>query len=312
MLEDIHNQLMKTRETVRQKQKLEAMLVTAQQTLAEEQANCEALKKQLDKEQSDVNNLAGISLTALFYIILGTKERRLKKEQQDLLAAKLKHEEGVQVLAETQQEVSELQDRLVALGNPDTEYADLIQRKEQLLLKAGDERTKRLLALSEQLADLQSDRKELQEAIAAGEADLLSLEEVRKALKSAENWGTWDMMGGGVFVTMAKHDAMDGAKRHAHEAQVKLRKFREELADAGERLHVSMELDGFTKFADYFLDNIITDWVVQSKIQKSMETCVSTISQVTSAVNTCRQKFSATHQELETVKRNRLECIEKS
>jgi hypothetical protein len=34
-----------------------------------------------------------------------------------------------------------------------------------------------------------------------------------------------------------------------------------------------VEMDAFTGFADYFFDNLITDWIVQNKINQSLDTC---------------------------------------
>ena len=81
--------------------------------------------------------------------------------------------------------------------------------------------------------------------------------------------------------TMAKHSKIDSAKQHAHAAQRQLRRFQEELVDAGQRLNVSLEIGGFSKFADYFFDGLIADWNVQSKIRKASSACSSRASERT-------------------------------
>ena len=55
--------------------------------------------------------------------------------------------------------------------------------------------------------------------------------------------------------------------KHAHTAQRHLRSFQKELADADERLGVSLDIGGFATFADYFFDGLIADWIMQSKIE---------------------------------------------
>ncbi|WP_331836869.1 hypothetical protein [Erysipelothrix piscisicarius] len=47
---------------------------------------------------------------------------------------------------------------------------------------------------------------EIQEAIQAGEQLLYQLEQSRAQLKKASDWGLFDMFGGGMFVTMIKHN----------------------------------------------------------------------------------------------------------
>ena len=60
-----------------------------------------------------------------------------------------------------------------------------------------------LMNLTERLAELEADRKELQEAVRAGVIAEMSLEQVRSELRSAQNWGTWDLLGGGTISTWA-------------------------------------------------------------------------------------------------------------
>ena len=33
---------------------------------------------------------------------------------------------------------------------------------------------------------------------------------------------------------------------------------------------IDLEIDGFISFADFFLDNVFVDWMVQSKINKAL------------------------------------------
>ena len=75
---------------------------------------------------------------------------------------------------------------------------------------------------------------------------------------------------------------------------------------------VSLEIGGFSKFADYFFDGLIADWVVQSKIQQASSACSSTISRVTSAVSECRRRLTETEQDIEKVSEGRQEFIEQA
>jgi chromosome segregation ATPase len=211
MLDNLDERVMQAKARVRSKQKLESMLRQAQHVVHEEQSNRSVLQEKLADEKADVDELDRMSLTGLFYSVLGTKDERLEKERQEFLAAKLKHEEAVESLKDAQQEVRRLRDELAPLANADAEYDHLISEKEKLLAGTGDNRAKKLLDMSEELADFNSDSKELQEAIQAGQAALNSLRQVSSELGSAANWGTWDMLGGGMISTMVKHSKIDSA-----------------------------------------------------------------------------------------------------
>jgi len=188
----------------------------------------------------------------------------------------------------------------------------LLSDKEAAIARAGDSTAESLLALSETFAELTADAKELQEAIDAGETALRTLRSVETELRSAANWGTFDLMGGGMMATMAKHSKIDAAKAHAHRAQRQLRRFQEELADADQRLQVSLEITGFSKFADYFFDGLITDWVVQSKIRNASSACETAVSRVRAAVSSCRRGLTETKEQLREITKQRETLIEQA
>jgi hypothetical protein len=79
------------------------------------------------------------------------------------------------------------------------------------------------------------------------------------------------MLGGGLLATAVKHSRLDDAKAHAQRAGDACRRFAKELVDVNMRLSSTIEIDGFVKFADYFFDNLFTDWAVQSKIGNALE-----------------------------------------
>ena len=91
------------------------------------------------------------------------------------------------------------------------------------------------------------------------------------SLDSAESWGTWDMLGGGLFTTMAKHGHIDDARAGIDHAQRALSRFRTELADVRDMELPQVQIGEFATFADYFFDGFFMDWMVQSKIQDAQE-----------------------------------------
>lgn len=91
-----------------------------------------------------------------------------------------------------------------------------------------------------------------------------------------------------------------------------LRRFQEELADPGQRLNVSLEVGGFSKFADFFFDGLIADWVVQSKIRDASEACSSALSRVSLVVGKCRQRLAEFGRERDSVGQQRRALVEQA
>lgn len=112
-------------------------------------------------------------------------------------------------------------------------------------------------------------KKEIQEAILAAEKTL-KYTIAEGELKSAKNWGFFDMAGGGFVTTMFKRGKMDHAETALTNARDSMKNLRKELADVDEVVGIDLEIDGFISFADFFLDNVFVDWMVQSKINKAL------------------------------------------
>ena len=112
-------------------------------------------------------------------------------------------------------------------------------------------------------------KREMQEAVQAGERALQSLYAARDKLGSARNWGIFDMVGGGFFSSLMKRSQMDGASQCMERAKQDLRRLQKELRDIQVPMDLKIEVGDFLSFADIFFDNLLVDWMVQSKIAEA-------------------------------------------
>jgi len=264
MLPDLSVRLSNAIEGKRCKKKLEGDVITVEKELREKSSRLASLGALLAKEEVDVQKLERTSLTTLFYSVLGSREEKLEKERQELLSVQLQYQQARHQVAYLERELAYIREQLDTLANVEAEY-------EALLHETNQETDSQLIAYAEQSGGLVSKLKELSEAIRAGKDVLASLEGVLAALESAKNWGTWDMLGGGLISTMVKHDRIDEARDGIHEVQARLSSFERELADVGDRIQLGIDIGEFETFADYFFDSLIFDWAVQSKINASLE-----------------------------------------
>lgn len=298
-----------------QTQKREAATLSSQLAETERQLNVSRrtlhdATNTLHRESVDVVAMEGYTLTALFYTILGTHEERLEKERLEQLAARLKHDEAVETVQSLEGQVRELNDQLEVLGNLDARYQEILSDKAAFLYRTDNPAVSHLIEIAETLTDLASQQKELREAIRAGGWADKSLSAVRSSLSSASRWGSADLLGGGLATTMIKHSRIDTARQHAHTAQRDLLRFQRELADANQRLHVALEIGGFSKFADYFFDGLISDWIVQSKIHHATQQCDNMIHAVRSALRKCEARLAKVQAKINHHQRERGRWIE--
>lgn len=260
--------------------KINSMLGELEQQKKELEAKATELKDLLEKENMDVDKLENKSLAHLFHTILGNIEEKKEQEQKEALAAKLKYDQAVGELEQLEAQMLQMKTEAVQFKDCKREYDSLYRKKAELLMASNSETAQRLMELSEHLKVSNNNRSEIKEAIAAGNEVISHTDNAISSLQSAEGWGTWDILGGGLLADMAKHSHIDDAKGEADMVQSKLSRFRTELADVRINNDIHFETDGFGKFADFFFDGLIADWCMQSKIEGSLESVQNVRSQV--------------------------------
>jgi hypothetical protein len=311
MPEEIDRCLFESREKLRAKQKLESVLREAWKSLAGERERLGELGAALKKEEADVRRLEGLSLTAMFHQFLGSKEDRLDKERQEMFTAKLKYDQCEHEVTSLLRDIEDLEARIAALGNPEAEYAKALEEKEAWIEGAA---RAEVVRLTEKLADLNSDLKEYGEAVAAGEEVVAGLDRVIAYFKSAGNWGVVDLLGGGLIVTAVKHSKIDKAKAAIHEVQSRMGRFQRELADLRTRPDspLRIEISSFEKFADFLIDGLIFDWIVQSKIRKSLDAALEARGKMEAVLRELRRGLEDKHRDRESAIGAKRDLVEKA
>lgn len=221
----------------------------------------------LTKERADVEKLEGKSLRSLLLSLSGDKQARLSQERREEMAARFQYDQALRDLEYIDQKIQEVLNELRELDDDTARMDALRMEKEQLLRDMGGEAGRRLAQLDMELAALDAQRREVDEARQAGKQAQDALDGVRSSLDSAQNLGMWDMLGGGLLVTMAKHRHIDEARSGIDYAQQCLSRFRTELADVDICDCPQVNIGSFATFADYFFDGLLSDWVVQSGIR---------------------------------------------
>jgi len=125
-------------------------------------------------------------------------------------------------------------------------------------------------------------RREIREAINAGERALISLKSARDKLSSAKSWGIWDIIGGGLITNVVKHSRINEASSYLENAKMDLKIFQRELRDITDFSSLGIEIGGFLSFADFVLDGFLADCMVQSKISDALRQVEGAIDRVES------------------------------
>ena len=254
-------------------------LIMQQQELEE---RTEELKKIMEKEQEDVDRLEGKSLAAFFYRISGRMDEKMSKEKEEAYSAAVKYDAAVKELENAQKDLAWCQNELKRLSGCQQRYQQTLEQKIYRIKSTGGAASIEILEREERISRLEKQNKEIQEAMEAGNQALDITERVLKELGNAESWGTFDVFGGGLLSDLQKHSHLDRAQGMIEDLQEKLRRFRTELADVAmeNKAEFQVNIQGFLRFADYFFDNIFTDWTVLNRINESKKQVFETKTEI--------------------------------
>lgn len=257
------------RQQAARKKHLEAVCSSLEAQRGELDRKLQLLDEQRRKEQLDVEKLEGRSLAALFYAAVGKMDEKLDKERREACAAAAKYDAAARELYSVEEELDRARAELEELGDCEARYAQVLAEQTARVRSSGSPAGAAVLELEARIAALDARLREIREAEMAGDSALAAAEQVLSSLDSAEGWSTWDMLGGGLLTDMAKYGHLDSAQRQVEQLQVCLRQFRTELADVEICADLDVRVEGGLQFADYFFDNLFTDWAVRDRIHDS-------------------------------------------
>ena len=270
-LNEINRELKELNEALARQGRMEAQWKDLQDQRAERDRRVMETGRVFRKEQDDVDRLEKGGLRALLLSLTGDREVRLSQERREELAARLQYDQARRDAEDLEERIRDLLQEREELRAIRTQLEALLGEKAERLKELGGTGGTRLAELDRALDALAAQRREVGEALHAGRQAEQALSGVLDSLDSAESWGTWDMLGGGLFTTMAKHGHIDDARAGIDHAQRALSRFRTELADVRDMELPQVQIGEFATFADYFFDGFFMDWMVQSKIQDAKE-----------------------------------------
>jgi len=288
--------LKQLKEQAIQKKKAETELSDLHSQKKTLQEKMTALGKIKMKEEKDVERLERGSLSALFFEMIGKKEERLEKEEQEARLAAVKYETAKEELGMVEHEIILREEKIRELSGCEDKYANALEEKLRRVRLEGTKESEELLELEEKMYQIEAEMKEIKEAIAAGRKALSTVESALDSLDSADGWATWDTFGGGgLFSDIAKHEHLDEAQAKINALQVELRRFKTELADVHIHADVHVQIEEFLKFADFFFDGLFADWAVMDKIESSITAVKNTRNEIMSVISKLEEKLENAH-----------------
>lgn len=264
-----NEQLQKLQKKVSQEKSVEAKLRELKSQKDELNSRVYVFKKTMKNEQADVERLERTSLSSVFYTMIGRKDEMLDKEKAEAYAAKVKYDAAVEELRLIEEDLHRMETQLCDIIACKKEYDFLLEEKREAIKAVNSIEAERIFQIEEKIAEQKNHQKEIKEAVSAGTRALGTAVSILSDLDSAQNWGTYDLVNGGLIAGMAKHSYLDEAQNKVITLQSQLRKFKTELTDITIQADMKVNVDGFLRFADYFYDGLFSDWAVLDRIGQS-------------------------------------------
>ena len=277
-LKELHRQKL-------QKKRLQAMELELERQRAEAGKKAAELNEIKKKEQADVDKLEGKSIKALFATLAGNKEEKLSQERQEAYAAAMKYDAAQRDLQGIMRDLEHCKIELEKIEGIEEEYEHLLEERKNSIKQEASRRTNEVLVLEKQMEDLSHEIVELEEALDVGYRAFDFVEAIISDLQEAYNWAETDIYVNSYWIDVQKHAHINSAQDVIQDLRDELRRFKTELADVNMEGDIQIEMDDFSEFADWFFDNIFTDWEMKDKIANSLSQAEETRGQIVSTIN---------------------------
>jgi len=272
-LEEIDQQISDYQQQLAEKFYVKSRLPSVKVQLEKKEKELKELSKRLKKEQKDVKKLETFTLQCLWARATKSIDEKLDKERREAIEAEWKYDEARGQIDLLKEDQGQLTQKLNTIEHAEQKVEKLLEMKLQMILneQAYHPMENELKQHYEEKQRIQIELKETKEAQNAAKDYLQCVKRLVDQLNSASNWGTADLIGGGMISSMVKHQHLDNVRQSIQSLKYHQQKLNKELQDIGQSLgDENLGISSFEHFADVFFDNIFTDISVQRKIDNSL------------------------------------------
>ena len=270
----INIQIQNVLEKKAQNKYIEERLYDIREKLEKLKIKEEAYLLRSEKELEDVRKLESLGVKALFSKVIGNHHQQLEKERQEYLLAVVKHKSIQEEIVVLGFEESLLAKRLLQPELIDKELNQLIKKKEFTLKSYDTEFSKELFSREGTLGRLKLIKQKLLRIERNAKQSTLILIQIADKLHEVKDWPP---SGKAKYASFIKKKYIDKARSKVVEAKVKLDEFSKNFSLLFKEETFEYDMSGFESFLDRFYENLITDYIVASQLEKTLGDVEKTI-----------------------------------
>lgn len=222
-----------------------------------------------EEELADLQKLEQTGLRSLFNKVIGNNlNEAIEKERQEYLLAVLQHksiEEEIEVL---EYEKNLLQKKFRDPLKIELELKDLVKKKQFHLKSYDSSFTSELFKKESEIGRYKLLYKKAKNALDKADEAKRIVNEIRLELLEVKNWPP---SGKGKYASVAKKRYIDRARAKAIQAKVRLDEFGEYTNKLFRELAFDFSLEPLDNFLQKFYHNLITDYVIQKRLELTLQ-----------------------------------------
>lgn len=207
---------------------------------------------------------------------------KLRRDKQEVAQARARYEEAEWDLRDLEDRLWDVKEERAKLEQQESRYQALLKEKEQYLCCTGSSQVPRLVEIAREMGTADCLIREEQEALQAGEEAQARLKELAGALEQAKGRG-WDMPGGYI--------SMQTVQAYARDTRSALSRLRTELAGLTPKDVPLVDLEGYSAFADCFLEQLFSDLFEPEGEKQTREGVTNTLCEVEALVDGLRREL---------------------
>lgn len=240
-------------------------LQTAKARLTANEADYHQAQRFFEKENADVEQLEKQSLSSFLRNLIGTYERKLDKEKQERVEAKVYLDRTSALFLEAREEYTSLTEKIRRIQFELSELkSNMVETDTTFHEKVSKEKQKRLKWIEES--------REIDEAIDAGVSVINAIDASLDKLQSADSLATWDLFADSLIIDFMKYNHIDKAEEELAFLEALIDRYRKELKDVDLEAVLDYEqLGNMRRFFDVFFDNIFSDLDTKQTIKRNKE-----------------------------------------
>lgn len=232
------------------------------------EAELNTLRAALQKEQADVEKIEGVTVSSIFYTVIGQKDKRLQKEKSEAAVAEEAFSALQSELSELNEEIQKYERELRTVRGCDLRYGRLLPQILDEIKSVDSPECKSVIDTFDSLTRIEEKLQKLDEALELCREALANARDIAQYIATADYYSKRDHKNfsgnDASYDEIQKYTSLESAQPIAGELTAQIKRLDASLV--GELLDFEMDIE--IPFSEMLRDSLGVNLYMQSRIEK--------------------------------------------